>query len=180
MNVMEVTDAIIAAAESASDVRRRMGAAALEADTSDGAGQAAWRATVASRLPGRIVDYGCGWGELMLRIAEAVPDAQATGVDIFGPDILRGREAAAERGLAHRVTFIEGPAAEHTTPADLVLNSGSYQAFVRVKPHEDGAVVCLKSSLKPVTLRPGLAYAFRHGNAGWEDFVLAETHPAGR
>jgi SAM-dependent methyltransferase len=86
-------------------------------------------AELASRLPGRIVDYGCGWGELMLRIAEAVPDAQATGVDIFAPDIVRGREAAAERGLAHRVTFIEGPAAEHATPADLVLNSGSYQAF---------------------------------------------------
>jgi len=53
------------------------------------------------------------------------------------------------------------------------------QAFVRVKPHEDGAVVCLKSSLKTVAFRPGLAYALRHGNAGGEDFVLAETHPAG-
>jgi NTE family protein len=43
---------IIAAAEDAADMRRRMGAAALEKDAaSDGSWQAQWRATVASRLP---------------------------------------------------------------------------------------------------------------------------------
>jgi NTE family protein len=49
---MERTSAIIAAAEDATDMRRRMGAAALEMDaTSDGSGQTRWRATVAARLP---------------------------------------------------------------------------------------------------------------------------------
>ena len=43
---------IIAASEDAADMRRRMGAAALELDaTSDGSWQAGWRATVAARLP---------------------------------------------------------------------------------------------------------------------------------
>ena len=43
---------IIAAAEDAADMRRRMGAAALEMDAaSDGSGQTQWRATVAARLP---------------------------------------------------------------------------------------------------------------------------------
>ncbi|MET0525521.1 MAG: patatin-like phospholipase family protein, partial [Nocardioides sp.] len=43
---------IIAVAEDAADMRRRMGAAALELDaTSDGSWQEQWRATVASRLP---------------------------------------------------------------------------------------------------------------------------------
>ena len=43
---------IIASAEDAADMRRRLGAAALEADAaSDGSWQAQWRATVASRLP---------------------------------------------------------------------------------------------------------------------------------
>ena len=49
---MERTSAIIAAAEDAADMRRRMGAAALEMDAaSDGSRQTQWRATVAARLP---------------------------------------------------------------------------------------------------------------------------------
>ena len=51
---MRRTGEIIAAAADAADMRRRLGAAALELDAaSDGAGQARWRATVAARLPGQ-------------------------------------------------------------------------------------------------------------------------------
>ena len=46
------TSEIIAAADGAADMRRRLGAAALEMDAaSDGSGQTQWRATVAARLP---------------------------------------------------------------------------------------------------------------------------------
>ncbi|MFC7848670.1 patatin-like phospholipase family protein [Arthrobacter sp. NPDC057388] len=49
---LERTGRIIAAAGDAADMRRRMGAAALDmAAASDGSGQARWRATVSSRLP---------------------------------------------------------------------------------------------------------------------------------
>jgi NTE family protein len=49
---MERTSAIIGAAADAADMRRRMGAAALELDAaSDGSGSARWRTTVAGRLP---------------------------------------------------------------------------------------------------------------------------------
>src|SRR4051812_29481843 len=49
---LERTRRIIAAAEDAADMRRRMGAAALEIDAaSDGSGHARWRTTVAARLP---------------------------------------------------------------------------------------------------------------------------------
>jgi NTE family protein len=49
---MERTSRIIAAAEDAADMRRTMGAAALEADAApDGSAQTRWRATVAARLP---------------------------------------------------------------------------------------------------------------------------------
>ncbi|HEY0869954.1 MAG TPA: patatin-like phospholipase family protein [Acidothermaceae bacterium] len=54
-NHMETTSAIIAAAEDAADMRRRMGAAALEIDAaSDGSGQTQWRATVAARLSSQL------------------------------------------------------------------------------------------------------------------------------
>jgi NTE family protein len=49
---MARTSRIIATAEDVADMRRRMGAAALEMDAaSDGSGQMQWRATVAARLP---------------------------------------------------------------------------------------------------------------------------------
>jgi NTE family protein len=69
-NHMEITGAIIAAAEDAPDLRRRMGAAALELDAaSDGSGHAQWRATVAGRLPSQ------QWPERALLIV--VVDAQS-------------------------------------------------------------------------------------------------------
>jgi NTE family protein len=51
-NHMERTDAIFAAARDAADLRRRIGAAALEMDAgSDGSAQKRWREIVAARLP---------------------------------------------------------------------------------------------------------------------------------
>ena len=51
-NYMEWSNGIIDAAEDAADMRRRMGAAALEMDTApDSSAQTRWRATVAARLP---------------------------------------------------------------------------------------------------------------------------------
>ncbi len=52
VNHMERTGAIIAAAEGPVEMRRKLGAAALELDSdADGSRQAQWRATVAARLP---------------------------------------------------------------------------------------------------------------------------------
>ena len=48
---MEWSSGIIDSAEDASDMRRRMGAAALAMDASDGSGQTRWRDIVAARLP---------------------------------------------------------------------------------------------------------------------------------
>jgi NTE family protein len=71
-NHMEITSEIIASAVDAADMRRRMGAAALEMDAaSDGSGHSEWRATVAARLsshhwpprPVRIVAVDARTGE---------------------------------------------------------------------------------------------------------------------
>lgn len=48
---MEWSNGIISAAENASDMRRRMGAAALDRDASDDSTQTRWRDVVAARLP---------------------------------------------------------------------------------------------------------------------------------
>lgn len=52
-NYMEWSNGIIGSAENASDMRCRMGAAALEMDVSDGSSRTRWRDTVAARLPSR-------------------------------------------------------------------------------------------------------------------------------
>jgi NTE family protein len=76
---MERTGAIIAAAGDAADMRRRMGAAALEWDAaSGGSGQAQWRATVAARLPSQ------DWPQQPVHIV--VVDAQTGEPVVFDRD----------------------------------------------------------------------------------------------
>ncbi len=85
---------------------------------------------LARNSPTTVLDIGCGWGELMLRVLTAAPDATGTGVDIDAEALARGREAATARGLADRVRFVEGSATETTHgPADLVLCLGASQAL---------------------------------------------------
>jgi hypothetical protein len=48
-------------------------------------------ADLAARRTAAIADYGCGRGELLLRVLEAASAARGVGIDIHGPDIARGR-----------------------------------------------------------------------------------------
>ncbi len=84
---------------------------------------------LAARAPATVVDYGCGWGELLLRVIAAAPDARGIGVDTHKTDIARGRMEAERRGLANRVTFLEEAAATRTGGADVAISVGAYQAF---------------------------------------------------
>ncbi|MDF3143167.1 class I SAM-dependent methyltransferase, partial [Streptomyces sp. T21Q-yed] len=61
--------------------------------------------------PTTVLDIGCGWGELMLRVLAAAPQAQGTGIDVNAEDLARGRREAETRGLAHRAAFVEESAA---------------------------------------------------------------------
>jgi SAM-dependent methyltransferase len=96
---------------------------------------------VASFKPATILDYGCGWAELMLRIVAATPAATATGVDIHAPDRARARTNAAARNLTDRVSFVE----TSTAHADLVISIGAYQAFGTVPE----ALTELRSRVNP-------------------------------
>ncbi|MFJ9244446.1 SAM-dependent methyltransferase [Streptomyces sp. NPDC101776] len=80
--------------------------------------------------PRTVLDLGCGWGELMLRVLTAVPEARGTGVDLNARDLERGRRGAGARGLAERVAFVEESAVGTARgPADLVLCVGASQAL---------------------------------------------------
>ncbi|GAA2308230.1 hypothetical protein GCM10009853_077070 [Glycomyces scopariae] len=95
---------------------------------------AAWRfdrqvAECASFAPETILDIGCGWGELLQRVAERVPGARAVGVDSDVELLERGRAGAARRGIADRVEFVEYRGEAWTEPADLVVCIGAAHAF---------------------------------------------------
>ncbi|MEU6194058.1 class I SAM-dependent methyltransferase [Streptomyces sp. NPDC047061] len=85
---------------------------------------------LAATDPGSVLDIGCGWGELMLRLLDAVPQARGVGVDLNAEDLERGRRAAEARGLAGRVEFAEESAAGTARgPADVVLCLGAGHAL---------------------------------------------------
>ncbi|MEU5307971.1 class I SAM-dependent methyltransferase [Streptomyces sp. NPDC021562] len=85
---------------------------------------------LAATRPAGVLDIGCGWGELLLRLLEAVPEARGVGVDLHAGDLERGRRAAKARGLADRVEFAEESAVGTARgPADVVLCLGASQAL---------------------------------------------------
>lgn len=79
--------------------------------------------------PATIVDYGCGWGELVLRMLERWPTATGIGLDVHAPDIERAQRNATQRGLGERARFEAAEASSHEERADVVVSMGAYQAF---------------------------------------------------
>ena len=105
---LERTSRVIAAAEDAADMRRMLGAAALDlAAASDGTWQPRWRATVASRLPSQ------RWPHRTVLITAV--DAQTGEPAVFGPhsgvDLVDAVAASCASGLPYRIggnRYIDG------------------------------------------------------------------------
>jgi cyclopropane fatty-acyl-phospholipid synthase-like methyltransferase len=76
-----------------------------------------------------VLDLGCGFGELLLRVLAAHPATTGTGVDRARAALDRGVGAAAERGLYERVEFVEADAASFVDQGDVVLCVASSHAF---------------------------------------------------
>jgi NTE family protein len=128
---MERTSKIIAAAEDAADMRRRMGAAALDMDAaSDGSVQQRWRATVAARLPSQ------HWPQR--RVLITAVDAQSGEPVIFdrhsGVDLADAVAASCASGFAYRIgdnSYIDGGYRSNAENADL---AAGYQRVLVLSP----------------------------------------------
>jgi SAM-dependent methyltransferase len=72
--------------------------------------------------PARVLDLGCGLGASSIALARAYPSARVLGVDLDEASVTEARAAAAEAGVADRVTFVAGDAAQVTpdAPFDLI------------------------------------------------------------
>src|SRR3954447_20414343 len=116
---MRRTSEIIAAAEDPADMRRRLGAAALELDAaSDASRQTRWRATVASRLPSR------HWPQRTVLITAV--DADTGDPVVFdrhsGVDLVDAVAASTSGGPAYGIgdrRYIDGAYRRSSENADL-------------------------------------------------------------
>jgi NTE family protein len=110
---------IIASARDVADMRRRMGAAAIDLDAaSDGSWQTQWRATVAARLPSQ------RWPDRTVRITAV--DAQTGEPVVFdrhsGVDLADAVAASCSSGRAYRIgdsRYIDGGYRSNAENADL-------------------------------------------------------------
>jgi NTE family protein len=110
---------VIASAEDAADMRRKMGAAALDMDAaSDGSWQTQWRATVAARLPSQ------RWPQRTLLITAV--DAHTGEPVVFdrrsGVDLADAVAASCASGLPYRIgdsRYIDGGYRSNAENADL-------------------------------------------------------------
>jgi SAM-dependent methyltransferase len=73
----------------------------------------------------RVLDLGCGWGELLSRAVEREPTLVGVGVDTDATALARGEALAAARGLGERVTFRDAGGEAWTQPADRVICVGA-------------------------------------------------------
>ena len=92
-----------------------------------------------------VLDLGCGWGELLLRILAAHPATTGTGVDSEREALDRGVRVAAQRGLHGRVEFVEADAATFTDAADVVVCVGASHAW----GGPEGALTRLRECVTP-------------------------------
>ncbi|WP_079077310.1 class I SAM-dependent methyltransferase [Streptomyces sp. Root369] len=99
-----------------------------------------------------VLDIGCGWGEFMLRLLEAMPGATGVGIDLNEDDLARGRTNAEMRGLTERVDFVRESAADTDRgPADIVLCFSASHALSDAHPpeHTSAALHALRRLVKP-------------------------------
>lgn len=121
---------------------------------------------------GTVVDIGCGWAELLLRVAARAPRCRALGVDLEPQRIARAREVSRRRGLEERVELVAGAgagldprSAVDSEGVDAIVAAGASQVWGA--PVEDGHPLDYAAALTALRrhLRPGGRAYF--GEAVW-------------
>ncbi len=76
-----------------------------------------------------VVDLGCGWAELLLRIVEHEPTARGVGIDSNPAALARAQQNADARRLGDRVRFERADAAQYAGPCNIAIVIGSSHAW---------------------------------------------------
>lgn len=101
-----------------------------------------------------VADIGCGRGRALIKLAQAFPNSNFVGYDIFAPTIERATANAVAAGVAHRVRFQQLDAAHHL-PADYdiittfdvihdAVDPLGIMRAIRQALRPDGTYICLE------------------------------------
>lgn len=97
----------------------------------------------------QVVDLGCGWAELLLRILAAEPTATGHGIDQDARAVEHGRANASERGLADRVRLEVGDAGQWSGTADVLVVNGSTHVWAgEPTEHTGNALTAGRAALR--------------------------------
>ncbi len=76
-------------------------------------------------LPIEILDLGCGTGSLVFLLAEALPSATLTGIDVSAPNIAKAEELKSAAPTAARIRFEQQDyLARPASPVDVIVSDG--------------------------------------------------------
>jgi 2-polyprenyl-3-methyl-5-hydroxy-6-metoxy-1,4-benzoquinol methylase len=102
----------------------------------------------------KVADVGCGTGQALIALARAFPAITASGYDAHPPSVDHARRAAAEAGLAGRISFHALDAAaglpgsyDVITTFDVVHDAADPLGLlrsIRDALHPDGRYLCLE------------------------------------
>lgn len=85
---------------------------------------------LASTAQSLVVDTGCGWGELLLRVLEGTPHSVGLGLDLDHDAIDCGQWRARQRGLSERVELVcEEACSRLPVSADAAICIGASQIW---------------------------------------------------
>lgn len=68
---------------------------------------------MSAHLRGTVVDVGCGWAEILIRVLQASPDARGIGLDHNSGFIEHAIKLATQRGVADRIAFLTVDVKQH-------------------------------------------------------------------
>ena len=83
---------------------------------------------IKARKPVRLLDVGCGPGDILLHLAGEMPDASLWGIDPSTQMVKIAEKRAAKLGLSGRVTVAEGSSRKFDLPGkfDMIISSFSF------------------------------------------------------
>jgi methyltransferase family protein len=113
-----------------------------------------------------LLDVGCGWGELSLRVAAAAPHAQVVGVDLDQQALDEARRRARERGLEDRTSYLPGDGAI-TGPDEVDALVAVGASHVWGTDTEDAQPLAYASALSGIRDRVRLGGRVLYGDGVW-------------
>jgi demethylmenaquinone methyltransferase/2-methoxy-6-polyprenyl-1,4-benzoquinol methylase len=125
--------------------------------------------------PHRILDIGCGTGDLSINIAQLTPDdTEIIGLDYSPPMLERARQKAMKAGVSQRVRFVEGEASKLPFPDanfDCTVISFAFRNLTYKNP------VCFPHLAEVIrVLKPGGRYVIVESSQPENSFIRACFH----